>query len=130
MSLIALPDFEDEVLSQSVMQQADIEAAEDFISDLALQFNTTYEGIKTDPLPRKVKEIMLAVAYIRRARIKAGTQPAANRGPDGKDAYEKKLGLYQREFDRLLGEMSYAVLTGQEVAAGIKRSGPIQLSRG
>lgn len=114
MTLLKQPDdFEDELLGE-VITESDLVAADDYVRVVASRLGVLFSQIPTDPVPLIVKDLALAVAYERRARLKSGIQPAAYRGGDQEDAYEAKRKIYAKERDRLVAEIGVSDFLGQD----------------
>lgn len=111
--LLQQKDFEDELLDAETMQESDIVAAEAYIKNTAARLGVRYEDIQI-PLTQNVKDLALAVAYERRARLKSGYQPANFRNGECEDVYELKRRVYAKERDRLTAEIGISDLLGYE----------------
>lgn len=116
-------DIEDDAL-KDVMQETDYAFASKELEELAIRLSVDISSIVT-PLPMKVKEYVLAVAYARRSELNIGM---GNRIMDGMDVYAYKQKLYSRKVIELESKITPTMLTGISSSGGWSPS--ITLYRG
>lgn len=116
-------DIEDDAL-KDVMQETDYAFASKELEELAIRLSVDISAIVT-PLPIKVREYVLAVAYARRSELNIGM---GNRIMDGMDVYAYKQKLYSRKVIELESKITPTMLTGISSSGGWSPS--ITLYRG
>lgn len=113
MVYIGTEDVEDDVLV-SLIQESDTEYATSRINSIARSLGVSTDEIVT-PLTDEVKELAVAIACERRAKLSVGT---ATRSENGMDVYEVKRRTYAKDVERLTGQMTAALLTNDVTSKG------------
>lgn len=131
MGYVEQADIEDELLKTS-MQPTDFAAADSYVNSLAIRLGIDPKRIPTDPIPDAVKRLAVATACERRAKMKAGTQPAQMRGANGEDIYMAKRRVYAAEMKELTDNMTIVDMLGAQPALPEDNSSPfsIEIARG
>lgn len=80
------------------------------IVDLAEQFGIDSDDIENTPLHYKVKRYAVVFCLMRFCQDKAGTN---NTDLPELEKYIIKYKSYEKEYDKLRGQISYSMLTGQ-----------------
>lgn len=108
MSYLAKTDIEDELL-KPLIQDSDLIAGDEYLQYVADRLDVTAIHVPLLPL---AKQLVIAVACARRAKLKTGMNPAKFQNSEGGDAYELKRKAYQKEVDALTAQIVFKDLTG------------------
>lgn len=124
MAYINIDDIGDEVLV-GLIQESDLEYASNRVISIARSLGVSESEIVV-PLADEVKELAVVIACERRAKFSVGT---ATRSDNGVDVYEMKRRAYAKDVERLSGQMTTQLLTGDVTSKG-DLSYTIELYRG
>lgn len=126
-SLLILADITDELVSTEVIQ-VDLDAADAFLEDLCVSVGITLADVP-DPLPYKVKRLLIAFVCYEKCKQKAGSSDAAFMGQEPTDKWAAKIKLFRDELNELKPQMSLETLTGTSTISPAS-IGVITLGRG
>ena len=127
-TLIYPHDVEDELLS-SMVNTTDCEAATAYVLKVARGLNVAIEEIPTDPVPLEVKDLAIAYACGRRAKLSSGVGGHLD-ASSGFDTYELKRRIYAKELQALTIDMTAAMMKGSVSTTSSDYAEGISLTRG
>lgn len=120
-------EVEDDLL-KDLIQTSDCEAAAAYINKLARSLGVDPADIPLDPVPSEVKDLAIAYACGRRAKLSSGVGTRLDN--NGVDSFEIKRRVYAKEVQEQTLEMTASIMKGSvDTAADLYSSG-IELFRG